>query len=361
MANLFELTMLPASEGDCLILTYGAPGDLHNIVVDLGRTANYMANKAALSALGQVELFVISHIDADHIEGAMPMVREPAAPISPRDVWFNAYHHLIEARDATHQQFETFSAKQGEKLSHGIRKFGWHWNKRTGGGQVAIETMPDPVELPGGLIVTMLSPDNLKLSDLEPNWASELKKAGLRPLDPDEAEPTLDDGIEHFGAIDVEELAAKPFSPDKAKPNGSSIAFVAEYKGKRAMLLADAHPGIIDSQVEKLAQQDPSGRYRVDLLKVSHHGSAANTSPRLLELIDCTRFAFSTNGAHHGHPDRETIARILASNRNRKKQLYFNFTQDSTSIWDSASLKTKWKFETLFPTTGEEGRLAIAI
>ena len=361
MAEVFELAMMPASEGDCLILTYGVPGDLHSIVVDLGRTANYKANKSALAALQQVELFVISHIDADHIEGAMLMVREPTAPISPRDVWFNAYHHLIEARDAIHQEFETFSAKQGETLSLGIRKFGWHWNARTGGGPVTIESLPEPVELAGGLTIRLLSPDNQKLSELEPLWATELKEAGLRPFDPDKAEPALDDGIELFGAIDVEQLAAKPFLPDKTKPNGASIAFVAEYKGKRAMLLADSHPGIIVSQVEKLASQEPGGRYRVDLLMVSHHGSAANTSPRLLERIDCTRFAFSTNGTHHGHPNRETIARILTMDMVRHKQLYFNFDQDSTSIWNLASLKSKWNFETLFPAAGDNGRLTITI
>jgi hypothetical protein len=34
-------------------------------------------------------------------------------------------------------------------------------------------------------------------------------------------------------------------------------------------------------------------------------------------LIDCTRFAFSTNGDRHSHPDAETIARILVNDPDR--------------------------------------------
>ncbi len=361
MSEIFELAMLPASEGDCLVLTYGSRDDHRSVIVDLGRTSNYKANKPELTALGHVEAFVISHIDADHIEGAMPMVKEAQAPFASRDVWFNAYHHLVEARDATHEDYETFSAKQGEKLSLGIRNFAWTWNALSGGKPITIETVPEPVALEGGLTITILSPDNNKLAQLEPKWAAELKSAGLRPFDPDESEQEPDDGIEHFGSIDVEQLAATAFSPDGAEPNGSSIAFVAEYGGKRVMLLADAHSDIVERQVAQLAAAEPAGRFRVDLLKVSHHGSAGNTSPALLDLIDCTRFAFSTDGTRRGHPDPETIARILVRQPERKKSLYFNFRQDSTLVWDRASLKTKWNFEARYPAANDEGRLVIKI
>ena len=67
---------------------------------------------------------MISHVDADHIEGAMPMVKEARAPFSPADVWFNGHDQLAVAK-ARAQVLEALSVGRGEKKSAGIRKFGW--------------------------------------------------------------------------------------------------------------------------------------------------------------------------------------------------------------------------------------------
>ena len=62
-------------------------------------------------------------------------------------------------------------------------------------------------------------------------------------------------------------------------------------------------------------------RLRLNMFKLCHHGSKANTWPSLLRLLDCTRFAISTDGARHERADPETIARILVNDRIRKKIL----------------------------------------
>ena len=69
----FSLTMLPASEGDCLILSWGREDERRHALIDLGRTADYKTNRAALAAIGRFELFVVTHIDADHIEEYVPL------------------------------------------------------------------------------------------------------------------------------------------------------------------------------------------------------------------------------------------------------------------------------------------------
>jgi len=79
------------------------------------------------------------------------------------------------------------------------------------------------------------------------------------------------------------------------------------------------------------------------------------TSPELLKILDCTCFAFSTDGSRHGHPDPETIARIINSDPRRKKTLIFNFRSDSTVPWEDKELMARWNYECIFPDDGEEG------
>lgn len=135
---MFELTMHPASEGDALVLSWGADDNPHHAVIDLGRTKDYRALRPWLKQASNVELFVMSHIDGDHIFGAMPMVREDTPPFSPGDVWFNGYHHLVIAKDNANQ-LEALAPGQGEKLSDGIKKFDWPWNNAFHGSPVSID------------------------------------------------------------------------------------------------------------------------------------------------------------------------------------------------------------------------------
>ena len=122
------LTMHPGSDGDALTLSWGAPdAPLHHALIDLGRQGDYANLRPWLEQTRNLALFVVTHIDADHIEGAMPLAAEATPPFAPADVWFNAHDHLKQARDRLNLR-ETLSVLQGEKLSRAIRRFGWPWN-----------------------------------------------------------------------------------------------------------------------------------------------------------------------------------------------------------------------------------------
>lgn len=352
----FKLAMHPASEGDALILTWG--GDtLHHALVDLGRTGDYRALKRLLEDISSFDLFTISHIDADHIEGVVPLFKEGTLPIKASNVWFNAHAQLVDAKvRIAPQNREALGAAQAEKVTAGIVKSKWPWNVQFKSGIVSLDS-PEaraPLAFAGSLKLTLLSPSDLKLSQLLPVWDDELKKAGLRTVDPDEVAAELAEGREQLGGLNVDTLAALPFAIDSTKPNGSSITFIAEFGGKRVLMGADSHPDIVEASLRKLGASE-TDRYKLDCLKVSHHGSRANTSPSLLKIIDCTRFAFSTDGSRHGHPHAETIARILTTDPKRKKTLIFNFRQNSTNQWDDADLKKRWNYECLFPEAGKTG------
>src|SRR5690606_38146377 len=91
-----------------------------------------------------------------------------------------------------------------------------------------------------------------------------------------------------------------------------SIAFILETFDVRILALADSHPYVIEKSLEK-AGFSKSNKLKVDVVKVSHHGSKNNTTCDLLDIIDCNDFIISTNGGSstHTHPDREVIARII--------------------------------------------------
>jgi beta-lactamase superfamily II metal-dependent hydrolase len=357
--SVFRLVMHPASEGDALTLSWGEEGRLFHALIDLGRPVDYRALRPELQQTGRFEFFTISHIDADHIGGAMPLMKERAAPFKPADVWFNAWHHLknAAARRERAQELETLSAKQGEKLSNGILEFRWPWNSAFGpSGIVSVDT-PEAqphIELAGNLKVTLLSPGDKELAALEPVWMAELARASLKPLDPDEVPEEPADGLESLSSLNVEALARKPFVEDTAKPNGSSIAFLAEFDGRRALLGADAHPGVIERSLRKLGYSE-ANKLKLDLFKLCHHGSKANTSPSLLGIIDCLDFAISTDGTKHNHPDRETVARILVNDPSRHKTIYFNINQEHATVWNRKDLQDKYKFLCRIPPEGGPG------
>jgi beta-lactamase superfamily II metal-dependent hydrolase len=165
----FSLSMHPASEGDALELKWG---DDCRALIDLGRKGDYARLSANGIVSGEVDLFVMTHVDADHIEGAVPMAGSPAAPFHPKQVWFNGSHH---PRNAKHRmdgdsERETLSVEQGERLSHGIKRFRWAWNSTFASG-VASTDSPEASRLEiAGLEIRLLSPTDQKLSKLEPKW-----------------------------------------------------------------------------------------------------------------------------------------------------------------------------------------------
>ncbi|GAA4115975.1 hypothetical protein GCM10022415_12720 [Knoellia locipacati] len=76
-----RLRVFFAGDGDCLLLT---TGEGRHVLVDGGRTVPFRENArpvlADLASAGeQVDLLVVSHIDADHIAGVISLLKEVAA------------------------------------------------------------------------------------------------------------------------------------------------------------------------------------------------------------------------------------------------------------------------------------------
>jgi len=356
-----RIEVYPAFDGDCLLLTGpGTKGCGPRILVDGGRAGTYSTLSADLSSsygpASPIDLVVVTHVDADHITGILTLARH--APVGIREIWFNGHGHLRKLQ--SDETLVPLGPAQGDKLSALIEERGWPWNRQFGSG--AVMTGPDPgasVRSVGDLTVTVLGPTAEELVRLERTWTRTIAEAGLSPAAQDLQDPGP--GLKALGGIhppDVEALAAAEQTLDRAVVNGSSIAMLVESAGKRILLAADAHPTSLEQSIAPLAKRE-GGRLRVDLLKVSHHGSRDNTTGRLLDLLDCRRFLFSTDGSRHGHPHPETIARILTRTAGRKS-LYFNYDRPHTRIWATGDLTSAYDYEAVYPT-GAEGRLTIEV
>ena len=368
---MFTIQMLPADHGDCLWIEYGTGERTHHVLIDGGTPHSFKFLAERIKSFPgdtlDFELFVITHVDADHIGGSLELMRKInrlGKKIVFGDVWFNGWKHLSDQ----------LGDMQGELVTNHLERRKLPWNKAfEERAAVVPEEGKLPVhQLPGGLRLTLLSPTRSKLDLLRERWEETITEEGEilgqvkdkeKFFEPHAPPDTLGDEIP-----DVEGLAAWRFSGDKTPANGSSIAFLAEYrdgrKEKRCLFTGDAHVDVLVSSVKRLIAEDngrvTNGRLRVDALKVSHHGSRKNISKELLDLLDCRKFLFSTSGQQFSHPDREGVARVIKFGRaetGNEPKLYFNYKSEFNKVWDDDGLRFNHGYETEYPPANEEGIL----
>ena len=243
----------------------------------------------------EVELLVLSHIDADLSTACWKWPRSGPAG-DAKAVWYNGYEQL---KALTPRGLQPSGFRAADAYSKALAAKGWAVNEAFAGKAIFIEAQPTPIDY-AGLHLTFVSPSRAKLWRLWTEWEKwrdthpvGFGAKGKRPMP---------------ATLDVEALSA-PSGNDSTAPNGSSIAFIAEYDGRKVLLAADAHPDVLLTALTALAGD--GGRCAVDLVKLPHHGSRANLSREVLEKLDCRRYAVSTSGAVFGHPDPEAIARVL--------------------------------------------------
>jgi hypothetical protein len=317
---VFKIEMLPAQRGDCLWLTYGKRGDLHHVLVDAGPQETIPTLMPVLEericrldgTTSRVELLVVSHVDADHIQGVVSLLSDHRRVRLFNDVWFNGYRHLTGL----------LGGPDGERLTAALNTQPKRWNKAFRGGAVVIsDDGPLPtVTLNGGLEITLLAPDRAALTRLIPQWEKTCQKAGILPGQGATIARRSWQRDELLG-FNPDILAKRKYTRDTSRPNATSIACIAKYDNKRVLLLADAPTEAVIAGLQRLG-----GPHRFSAVKLSHHGSQHNTNLELCKLISSKRWLVSTNGAVFEHPDPESLARIVTTQD--KPELMFNYVTE---------------------------------
>lgn len=355
---MFSIEMLPAAQGDSLWIEYGPDADhLKRILIDTGTLPTYDVIRERILALDEkdrrFELLVITHVDSDHIEGAIPLLQDRIPGLEWGEVWFNGYEHVSQFVDA-----DAMGVLQGEYLSVLIKRAGIPWNRSFGEGPIVV--LPDQ-KLPhaniGGMKLTVLSPTPERMRKLAAQWKDVLDEEGLETDAKTWAklkEITKYKPEDAMGHINIDKLAEADAKVDTTAANGSTITLLAEYEGKSALLAGDAFASVLVSGLKHLNAERKTNRVELDVMKVPHHGSVRNMSKELLEQITCRRYLFSTSGATHGHPDQAGVARILAWGGPRLK-LYFNYRSAFNKVWDDKPMQEDHRYTTVYPQDGEVG------
>lgn len=357
---MLRIDMLPGGNGDALWIEYGDTGQPRRILIDGGTKGSWDdpgGLRTRIEALPQderrFELLVVTHIDADHIAGALALLLDQQLGVTYGDVWFNGWRHLPDT-------LEPLGPVDGELLTDAIVGQGLPWNDAFGGGVVAVpQDGPLPrAELVDELKITVLGPGLEQLVDLKPKWRAAVEAAGLDPDKPRPApspEPPLPPGLESLGTKpNVAALAASPFQQDSAEPNGSSIVLLLEHGGARALVTGDAFPSVVLEGVNRFLNGSDNTRLAVDVFKTPHHGSRANISPALLAALDCKRHLFSSNGSRTSHPHPEAVGRTIAA-AGPGSMLFFNYSTRFNEPWADAELATTHGYDAMYPDSGSSG------
>jgi beta-lactamase superfamily II metal-dependent hydrolase len=341
---MLRIELLPAAYGDCILVSYGS-GTIRHVLIDAGITptwAESLRPHLEKQGIERLELFVLTHIDADHIAGAIPMLEDETLPVEIGEIWFNGWNHLPK---------RILSVKQGERFSTLIRERGIPWNARFKGRAVCLTEDDLPVhELDGGLRLTLLSPTEEKLERLARAWKKEIARHFLGHVSGTPRRPRFL-ARDPTTSTDVVSLAATKFQPDTSIPNGSSIALLAEYGESSVLLAADAHASVLTRSLVRLLRERDLNRLELGAFKVPHHGSRGNTNVGLIELLDCKRYLVSCNGDVHNLPDNEAIGRIIQHGGSRP-WLQFNYHCPRTRCWDDTALRERYRYRTTYGSNG---------
>ena len=118
------------------------------------------------------------------------------------------------------------------------------------------------------------------------------------------------------------------YLPDNSLTNSSSISLIIEMGSSRLLFLGDSWA----EDIEEALQSLPKVTFPMifDAIKISHHGSIHNTSPKLLEMIDAPIFLISSNGNQHAHPDIEVLQAIVDRPADFKRNLHFNYPTNAS-------------------------------
>lgn len=385
-----EFKTFQSGIGDCIFFTLKDKDKQFVIMVDCGRYSEPIKDYIEKQLNNHIDLLVVTHIDADHVEGVTCMLNE-IPDLSIGEIWFNSYQRSSDGvpLPLTDNQI-LFLKRLYAKIPQVVDVLNTKVNADhamtlsetiLGNSEWADVWRRDPIKVgldnyplcDGSLgTIRILSPTHKELDALDevflslfyeffyeehPDGSLEkdttlyelLIRVAQERDDFDQFEPeqisslTLDAKT----IIDYKNNKIKSLTPE----NKASIAFVWEYKDHRILFLGDASPDVVkDSLIDLYGECET----KFDAVKVSHHGSAHSTSVALMDLIDSFDFFF-TGGGGNKRPHIEAVSRIISKPLQpdaKPRTLHFNYQNDWTTALERTELQQQLGY-TLDFTTNE--------
>ena len=338
---IFTLEALEAKYGDALLLHYGSWADPRLVVIDGGPGGVFngslkprleqIADLLGVAAPLPVRLAMVSHIDGDHIQGIIELfrhMRDAANPVADVEgLWHNHFDDFL--RTAQIQALGRFGSSTGaQAASAGADGFDLAVAAGVAQGRrlrdladaVAVAMNAGTKKLRGfvsagdkvtlgprpSIQLQVLGPAREQLKGLQGKWDASL--ASLARFSPQEQRAKI--------AAFVDESIA----------NISSIVALAKMSGKTILLTGDARGDFILKAIGR-ARLFKSGKFKVDVLKVPHHGSDRNVTRGFFEKIPAKHYVISGNRAksHGTNPDVDAIRMITSARGAARYTMHFTY------------------------------------
>ncbi len=347
--NGINIHMFPAKGGDCFLLEFTL--DDFRILIDGGYSETYHKYLKPilkdLAVKGKViNLLIITHIDADHINGIKAFLEENGEAENPQiicveEVWYNGFFHMntkkikksgmpyyleeimkgmvLENDQEVRNGTEEVSVSNGNTVAGLLLSGGYNWNGMFYKHAVCLDSQ-SYLNLSENIKLTLLNPGRKQLKDLADYWIGELKKrvknfiicenrlyeeAFESYMQWEEDHDTILEDVSYNSAD--EKYNWKKVADmqddlvDTRDTNLSSIAFLLEYKGIRMLF-----PG--DCPIQLFMERLP---HLIDIVKLPHHGSGKNMCRDFIRNTEVTYYMLSTDGKKYRHPALNIIGNIL--------------------------------------------------
>ena len=374
-----KLTMFPANEGDCFLLEFGTGKDAFRMMIDSGTVGfgnhylkEYLQKHDFKKNEKMIDLLLITHFDRDHIGGALSILRDSDYCGLIKEIWHNGLKQIapdlpMKTDDASKSTIEELnakmgyiaedesqkdksveaqrcpvSAKQSETLSKFINQYKIKVNTPQGGRAIVAGIPKVDLGPQKDVEVFFLLPPKEHLDALLDYFKINL---GLKVKASQEVE--CEELFEKISvknqpaSVEVKACAGEDTDilhledwlrrynhlSDTSQTNASSIAIIIRYKKKKLLFPGDAWGQELSDALTKWLSENPEETLEFDVVKLPHHGSCRNCWDLLnTEGFDGKIFLVSTDGEKHGHPHKETLAKIVHRHPEKKKVLAFNYT-----------------------------------
>ena len=331
---MFILEALRAKHGDALLLHYGTAAAPKLAVIDAGPAGVYAdavrprlmqireERKLAADQPLEIDLMMVSHLDADHITGILELMRKlrdaqqsrKPLPWTIRRFWHNAFPDLtgdaaMETASVGGGGLSTASiggflqiegsnilasVGQGRELRDLVKFFGLDGNAPFK-SIVKYPHPKNPVKLGKDLELTVVGPDEKNLKTLQDDWNKKVKAL-----------------LEKEASKSAKaELAAYV---DRSVYNLSSIVVLAKADGKTMLLTGDARGDYTLEALRSAGLLKKGKPMKLDLLKLPHHGSDRNVDQDYFDNLQAAHYVISADGKHT-NPDVPTLEMISKSRK----------------------------------------------